>query len=58
MICFERVNTNDKWSCNRCGCTHTHTHTDTLLKNKIMILACNVIVAGVFFCTQNLIRDG
>ena len=37
---------------------HTHTHTDTLLKNRIVIEACNLVVAGVIFCTQNLIRDG
>ena len=38
--------------------THTHTHTDTLLKNRIVIEACNLVVAGVIFYTQNLIRDG
>ena len=40
------------------GAVHTHTHTDALLKNKIIVLTCNVIIAGVVFCTQNLIRDG
>ena len=40
------------------GAVHTHTHTDTLLKKCLCIWAYNRFVVGVFFCTQNLIRDG
>ena len=38
--------------------THTHTHTDTLLKNRIVVVACNCFIAGLIFGAQNLIRDG
>ena len=38
--------------------TRPHTHTDTLLKKCLCIWAYNRFVVGVFFCTQNLIRDG
>ena len=40
------------------GAVHTHTHTDASLKNRFVNGACNLFVAGVVFCTQNLIRDG
>ena len=35
-----------------------HTHTDGLLKKGFVHFAYNRFVVGVFFCTQNLIRDG
>ena len=38
--------------------THTHTHTDGLLKKGFVHFAYNRFVVDVFFCTQNLIRDG
>ena len=36
----------------------TRPHTDTLLKKGFVHFAYNRFVVGVFFCAQNLIRDG
>ena len=37
---------------------YSATYTDASLKNRFVNGACNLFVAGVVFCTQNLIRDG
>ena len=37
---------------------YIYIYTDTLLKKGFVHFAYNRFVVGVFFCTQNLIRDG